>query len=326
MRYLNLGRSSIRVSRLCLGCMGFGDTAWRGWVLNEDDSRPIIRAAFEAGINFFDTADAYSSGASETIVGKVLSEIATRDEYVLATKVSNPLGGQPSQRGLSRKQIMNGIDASLQRLGVDHVDLCITHRWDIATPIAETMEALNDVVKAGKARHIGASSIRAWQFAKAQYLADLNGWQRFVSVQNHYNLIYREEERETIPQCRDMGVALTPASPLARGFLAGNRHRQGGGDTLRARSDNDAHCMYYAEADFDAVEALAAMAEARGLEPAQLALSWMLHKPAITAPIIGVSSTRQLTQLVGALDFDLVPEEIRAMEELYYPRTILSYG
>lgn len=306
--------------------MGIGDPAWRGWVLNEDDSRPIIRAAFEAGINFFDTADAYSSGASETIVGKILSEIATRDEYVLATKVSNPLGGQPSQRGLSRKHIMNGIDASLQRLGVDHVDLYITHRWDIATPIAETMEALNDVVKAGKARHIGASSICAWQLAKAQYLADLNGWQRFVSVQNHYNLIYREEERETIPQCRDMGVALTPASPLARGFLAGNRHRQGGGDTLRARSDNDARCMYFAEADFDAVEALGAMAEARGVEPAQLALSWMLHKPAITAPIIGVSSTWQLAQLVDALEFDLAPEEIRAMEEPYYPRTILSYG
>ena len=326
MQYVNLGSSGMKVSRLCLGCMTFGAKSWRDWVLDEEASRPIVRAALEAGINFFDTADVYSQGVSEEITGKLLREMARRDEYVLATKVYNPMGDRPNQRGLSRKHIMEGIDASLRRLGVDYVDLYITHRWDIATPIAETMEALNDVVKAGKALYIGASSMYAWQFAKAQHVAAMHGWQRFVSMQNHYNLIYREEEREMIPQCRDMGVALTPWSPLARGFLAGNRHRQGGGDTARARSDDMARRMYYTDSDFSIADAAETLARGRGASPIQVALAWLLHKPAITAPIVGTSRPEQLRELAEAVDLHLDPGDLDTLEAPYRPRAILGHG
>lgn len=326
MQYVRLGHSGISVSRLCLGCMTYGDSSWRDWVLDEDTSRPIVRAAFEAGINFFDTADAYSDGAGEEAIGNLLREIAPRDDYILATKTYNPLGGQPNQRGVSRMHIMEGIDASLRRLGVDYVDVYITHHWDIATPIAETMEALNGVVKAGKARHIGASSVCAWQFAKAQHLAEMNGWQRFTTMQNHYNLIYREDERELIPQCRDMDVALTPCSPLARGFLAGNRRRHGGGDTVRARRDEIARGMYFSDDDFAIADALSAMAGERRVTAAQLALSWALHKPAITAPVVGVSSPQQLTELIDAVALELSQDDLRALEQPYHPRAVLGYG
>ena len=326
MQYVNLGHAGIEVSRLCLGCMTFGSKRWRDWVLDEDASRPIVQAALEAGINFFDTADVYSQGVSEEITGKLLREMARRDDYVLATKVYNAMWDRPNQRGLSRRHIMESIDASLRRLGVDHVDLYITHRWDIATPIAETMEALNDVVKAGKARAIGASSMCSWQFAKAQHVAALNGWQQFISMQNHYNLIYREEEREMIPQCRDMGVALTPWSPLARGFLAGNRHRRGGGKTARSRADDMARRMYYSDDDFAIVDALGALAGGRGIKPVQIALAWMLHKPGITAPIIGPSSGEQLRELVDAADIRLDAQEIGGLESPYRPRSILGHS
>lgn len=327
MEYVNLGRSGLKVSRICLGMMTYGTPAWREWVLTEEQSRPFIKRALELGINFFDTADMYSLGVSEEVTGRALGDFAQRDEVVLATKVHFPIGRGPNGRGLSRKHIMEAIDGSLRRLGTDYVDLYQIHRWDNETPIEETMEALHDVVKAGKARYIGASSMYAWQFAKAQYTADLHGWTRFVSMQNHYNLVYREEEREMIPFCLDQGVGLIPWSPLARGFLAGNRPRDMQGDTVRARTDDFAHNMYYRDNDFDVVERLVEVAgQIPGAKPAQVALAWLLHQPGVTSPIIGASKMTHLEEAVAASEIRLSGEQMKTLGEDYRPHPILGHS
>ena len=326
MDYVNLGKTGLQVSRICLGMMTYGTSEWRPWVLNEAESKPFVERAVEAGINFFDTADMYSIGVSEEVTGRLLGDLLPREEYVLATKVFFNLRNKPNQGGLSRKHIMEGIDASLTRLGMDYVDLYQIHRWDYDTPIEETMEALHDVVKAGKARYIGASSMHAWQFAKAQHIAEKNGWTKFVSMQNHYNLVYREEEREMIPQCIDQGVGLIPWSPLARGFLAGNRTRDKQAATTRAANDPMADNMYYTDADFDIVDRVKELAEKHGKSAAQIALAWMLHKPGINSPIIGASKIRHLDEAIDALSIELSDEEITYLEELYQPRTIQGHS
>jgi aryl-alcohol dehydrogenase-like predicted oxidoreductase len=326
MEYINLGNTGLKVSRICLGMMTYGTPAWRDWVLPEADSRPIIRRALEVGINFFDTADVYSLGVSEEITGRALRDFARRDEVILATKVNFAMSDDVNDRGLSRKHILQGIDNSLRRLGTDYVDLYQTHRWDNETPIEETMEALHDVVKAGKALYIGASSMYVWQFAKAQYTADLHGWTRFVSMQNHWNLVYREEEREMVPFCIDQGVGLIPWSPLARGFLAGNRTREQYGPTTRAKSDGFAHDMYYQPEDFDVLDRAIQLAEERGVKPAQLALAWLLHKPGVTSPIIGASKMPHLEEAVAATEINLSPDEIAFLEEPYRPHPILGHS
>ena len=313
MDYVNLGKSGLKVSRLCLGMMTYGTSKWRSWVLDEDQSRPFVKKALYAGINFFDT-------------GKLLRELGVvRENVVVATKVYFNLTDEVNAGGLSRKHIMDAIDASLARLGMDYVDLYQIHRWDYETPIEETMEALHDVVKAGKARYIGASSMYAWQFAKAQHTADAHGWTRFVSMQNHYNLVYREEEREMIPQCIDQGVGLIPWSPQARGFLAGNRAREGGGETARARTDDYADRLYFREEDFTIAERAAEVAKRRGVTSSQIALAWMLNKPHITAPIIGASKMDHLEQSIAALDIQLSDEEVAYLEERYQPHPVLGH-
>ncbi len=319
MQYGNLGRTGLKVSRLCLGAMTYGDPAWRAWVLSEDQGRPFIKRALEAGINFFDTADMYSLGKSEEVLGRALRDFAKRDEVVIATKAFSPMSDDPNDRGLSRKHLLSSIDHSLRRLGTDYVDLYQIHRWDPDTPIEETLCALHDIVRAGKARYIGASSMWAWQFVKAQFLADRHGWTKFVSMQNHYNLVYREEEREMLPFCREEGVGVIPWSPLARGFLAGNRRPADKGDTSRAKTDDFAHKLYYAASDFRIVDRVVEVAKARGVAPAQIALAWILHKPGITAPIVGASKMEQLDQAVAALDITLSAEELRQLEEPYEP-------
>ncbi len=326
MDYVRLGNTGTRVSRLCLGMMSFGTPGWRDYVLEEGPSRPIIKAAVEAGINFFDTADVYSRGGSEEVTGRVLGSLLRRREYVLATKVCQPMGDGPNDRGLSRKHIMESIDASLRRLGTDYVDLYIIHRWDEGTPIEETMEALHDVVRAGKALYLGASSMFAWQFMKAQSVARLNGWTPFVSMQNHYNLIYREEEREMLPLCVDQGIAVTPWSPLGRGFLAGNRSREGGGDTVRAKSDDIAQNMYYRDADFAIADRVGEVAARLGAARAEIALSWLLAQPAVTAPIIGVSTLEQLEPLLKSVRRTLEARDRSWLEELYVPRTVAGHA
>ncbi len=326
MQYINLGNTGLKVSRICLGTMSYGTSKWRDWVLDEDESRPFFKRALELGINFFDTADMYSVGVSEEVTGRALRDFAQRDKIVIATKVYNPMSDDPNDRGLSRKHIMDAIDNSLRRLGTDYVDLYQIHRWDDETPIEETLDALNDVVRAGKARYIGASSMYAWQFAKALYTADLHGWSRFVSMQNHYNLIYREEEREMIPLCRDQGIGLIPWSPLARGFLAGNRTPDKSGPTKRAKSDSFAHRMYYQEEDFTVVDRVEELAERHGVKPAQIALAWMLHKPGITAPIIGATKMYHLEEAVTALDITLSEEDIAYLEEPYKPHPVLGHS
>lgn len=326
MQYVNLGRTGLKVSRICLGTMTYGTPVWRDWVLDEEASRPFIKRALELGINFFDTADMYSAGVSEEVIGRALRDFAKRDDVVLATKVYNAMGEGPNDRGLSRKHIMSAIDASLHRLGMDYVDLYQIHRWDAETPIEETLEALHDVVKAGKARYIGASSMYAWQFAKALYLSDRRGWTRFVSMQNHYNLVYREEEREMIPLCRSEGIGLIPWSPLARGFLAGTRSRAERGSTTRAKTDEFAHQMYYNDADFAVVDQVVELAEQRGVKPAEIALAWILHQPGVTAPIIGASKLEQLEQAVAALDIKLTDEERKALEAPYQPHPVLGHS
>ena len=325
MQYTNLGNTGLKVSRLCLGMMTYGSKTWRPWVLDEKEARPFIRRALDAGINFFDTADMYSLGVSEQILGNTLHHFAIpRKDLVIATKVFNPMGDGPNDGGLSRKHIMDSIDASLRRLQTDHVDLYQIHRWDYNTPIEETMEALHDVVKAGKARYIGASSMFAWQFTKAQYTARLNGWTRFVSMQNHYNLIYREEEREMIPACIDQGIGLIPWSPIARGFLG--RKREQINDTIRAQTDVYAQQMYYREEDFDVAERAQEIAEKRGFTPSQIALAWILNKPHITAPIIGASKMDHLEQAIAALEIQLAPEEVARLEEPYRPHPVLGHS
>jgi aryl-alcohol dehydrogenase (NADP+) len=325
MQYMNLGKSGLKVSRICLGMMTYGSSKWRDWALDEEDSRPFIRRALELGINFFDTADMYSMGVSEEVTGRALKDFARRDEVVIATKVYHPMGDKPNQGGLSRKHIMHSIDDSLRRLGTDYVDLYQIHRWDAETPIEETLEALHDVVKAGKALYIGASSMYAWQLAKALYTADLHGWTRFVSMQNHYNLVYREEEREMIPLCIDQGLGVIPWSPLARGFLAGNRTRDKSGETTRSKSDRFAHSMYYQDTDFETLDRVMELAKGRGVSPAQIALAWMLHKPGITSPIIGASKMYQLEEAVAALDIQLTAEDRAYLEAPYRPHPILGH-
>ena len=325
MEYVNLGKSGLKVSRVCLGMMTYGTSQWRDWVLDEDDARPIIQRAIEMGINFFDTANMYSQGVSEEVTGRALRDFARRDEVVLATKVFFPWNDKPNQGGLSRKHVMSEIEASLLRLGTDYIDLYQIHRFDYNTPIEETLEALHDLVKAGKVRYTGASSMWAWQFAKSLYLADLHGWTRFVSMQNHYNMVYREEEREMIPLCRDGGVGIIPWSPLARGFLAGNRTRDKSGETARSKSDAFAHELYYRDSDFAIVDRVVVLAEQRSVTPAQIALAWMLNKPWITSPIIGASKMSHLEQAVAALDIQLTPEEMASLEELYEPHPVLGH-
>ena len=327
MEYVNLGRSGLKVSRICLGMMTYGTPDWREWVLDEEQSRPFVKRALELGINFFDTADMYSLGVSEEVTGRALREFAERDEVVLATKVYHPIGRGPNGRGLSRKHIMEAIDNSLRRLGTDYVDLYQIHRWDAETPIEETMEALNDVVRAGKARYIGASSMYAWQFAKAQYTADLHGWTRFISMQNHYNMIYREEEREMIPFCIDQGVGLIPWSPLARGFLAGRRTRDAKNGTVRGRTDEYAHDMYYRDDDYEVVDRLIEVTEQiPDAKPAQVALAWLLQRPGVTSPIIGASKMSHLEDAVAATEIRLTEEQMKALEERYRPHPILGHA
>jgi 1-deoxyxylulose-5-phosphate synthase len=319
MDYIRLGRTGLNVSRICLGAMTYGDTNWRAWVLNDEQSRPFIKRALELGINFFDTADMYSLGKSEEVLGKALNDFTSRDKVVIATKVFNPMSDDVNDRGLSRKHIMSAIDNSLKRLGTDYVDLYQTHRWDPNTPIEETLEALHDLVKAGKARYIGASTMMSWQFAKALYLADRNGWTRFVSMQNHYNLLYREEEREMMPLCIEEGAGVIPWSPLARGFLAGNRRRGERSATTRERSDAYAHGLYYADSDYDVADRNAEVAREKGVSPAQVALAWLLAQPGVTAPIVGASRMEHLEQAVKALDVKLSPDERQRLEEPYVP-------
>ena len=322
MNYVRLGRSGLKVSRICLGVMTYGDPAWRAWILSEEQGRPFIKRALEAGINFFDTADVYSRGRSEEVLGGAVRDFARRDDVVIATKAYFPMGDAPNDRGLSRKHLMAAIDASLQRLGTDYVDLYQIHRYDHETPIEETLRALDDIVRSGKARYIGASSMSAWQFARALYLADRHGWTRFVSMQNHYNLVYREEEREMLPLCREEGIGVIPWSPLARGFLAGNRRAADKGETTRARTDDFAHRLYYMDSDFRIVERVVSVAERRGVKPAQIALAWLLRQPGVTAPIVGASKMEQLDQALEAATIVLTEEECRELEELYEPHAV----
>ena len=324
MQYVNFGRSGLKVSRLCLGAMSYGSPESKDWILDEEHGRPFIRRALELGINFFDTADMYSRGVSEQVLGRALHDFARREDVVIATKVFYPMSDDPNDRGLSRKHILHSIDASLRRLGTDHVDLYQIHRWDYQTPIEETLEVLHEVVRAGKARYIGASSMHAWQFTKALMLADRHGWTRFVSMQNHYNLVYREEEREMLPLCRNEGIAVMPWSPLARGFLAGGR-APGGGATVRAKTDAFAHNMYYADTDFEVAERVAAIAAGRGVAPAQVALAWLLRQPGVTAPIIGATKMTHLEQAVAALDLELDDDECAALEAPYQPHRVLGH-
>jgi len=327
MEYVNLGKAGIKVSRICLGTMTFGSRKWRDWTLEEGEARPILRRAAEHGINFFDTADVYSLGVSEEITWRALKELFTgRDEFVVATKVHQPMGEKPNQEGLSRKHILDGIDASLRRLGLDHVDLYQIHRWDPHTPVEETMGALHDVIRAGKARYIGASSMYAWQFAKALFTSRLHGWTRFVSMQNHYNLIYREEEREMIPLCIDQGIGVIPWSPLARGFLMGNRTREKGGETTRSKSDALAQSMYYRDVDFEIADRVGTRATRLGIPRATLALAWMLHKPGITSPIVGTTRLEHLDEAVAALEVKLTQDDIASLEEPYQPKGVLGFS
>lgn len=325
MQYTNLGKTGLKVSRICLGMMSYGDPQWREWVLPEADARPFVQRALEMGINFFDTANVYSVGVSEEITGRALRDLAKRDEIVVATKVHGKMRDDPNGRGLSRKHILSSIDDSLRRLGMDYVDLYQIHRWDQETPIEETMSALHDIVKSGKARYIGASSMYAWQFQKAQYTAEKNGWTKFSSMQNHYNLVYREEEREMIPLCRDLGVGLIPWSPLARGFLAGNRTRDKGGETTRAKSDPFAQEMYYRDADFQVVDRVSELAARMGHKPASVALAWLLNQPSIDAPIIGATKMYQLEDALTATTIRLGRDEIKYLEEPYVPHPILGH-
>ncbi|WP_438764717.1 aldo/keto reductase [Kushneria sp. TE3] len=327
MDYRNLGRTGLRVSPLCLGTMTYGTPQWRDWVLDDKQSRPFIEQALNAGINFFDTADMYSDGASEEVVGRALRDFARREEVVLATKVYNPTGNKtPNEQGLSRKHIHHAIDASLTRLGMDYVDLYQTHRWDYDTPIEETMEALHEVVKSGKARYIGASSMHAWQFAKAQHVAEKNGWTKFSTMQPMVNLIYREEEREMIPQCIDQGVGVIPWSPLARGILAGSKAVNGEGQTTRAKSDEQMRAWNLGlERDTPVIEALHEVAGARGVSPAQVALAWLLQKPGITAPIVGASKSHHMDQALGALEITLSEAEVEQLEAPYVPHEVVGF-
>ena len=326
MDYVNLGSAGVKVSRLCFGTMTYGSKKWREWVLEEKDAQPFYRRAIELGINFFDTADMYSVGVSEEITGRALKEFGPgRDRVVIATKVFNAMGDDPNQRGLSRKHIMQSIDASLRRLGTDYVDLYIIHRFDYHTPIEETVEALHDVVRAGKALYLGASSMFAWQFAKMLHTADRRLQTRFVAMQNHYNIVYREEEREMLPLCRAEGIAVTPWSPLARGFVAGNRRKGDFGDTVRAKTDDYGQKLYYQDSDFKVVDRITEVAKKRGVPNVQIALAWLLQQAGVASPIIGASTLQQLDEQAGALKLKLTEEELKSLGEPYQPHPVLGH-
>ena len=326
MQYVNLGKTGMKVSRLCLGMMSYGSKKWREWVLEEDEAKPFLQRALEAGINFFDTADVYSLGESERVTGKLLRDLGVkRQNVVIATKVNGQMSDDINDRGLSRKHILDSIDKSLQRLQMDYVDLYQIHRWDYEVPIEETLEALNDVVRAGKARYIGASSMYAWQFAKALHTSETHGWAKFASMQNHYNLAYREEEREMIPLCINEGIGLIPWSPMARGFFAGNRKRGGGGETVRSNSDPFGNSLYFRDEDFVVADRVAEVAKERGVTGSQIALAWMLNKPHIHSPIIGATKMEHLDQAIAAIDIKLSDEEVKKLEETYKPHPVLGH-
>ncbi len=324
MEYVRLGSSGLKVSRICLGTMTYGTSKWRPWVLDEADSRPFFQRALELGVNFFDTADMYSRGVSEEVLGRALKDLAPRDQVVIATKAFYPTGDGPNARGLSRKHLFDAIDGSLRRLQVDYVDLYQIHRLDPDTSMEETLEALHDIVKAGKARYIGASSMFAWQFAKMLHLADRHGWTRFVSMQNHYNLVYREEEREMMPLCVEEGIGVIPWSPLARGFLAGNRRKEDRGETARAKSDDFAQELYFADSDFGVADRVVELAKRRGVKPTQIALAWLLAQPGVTSPILGASKPAHLDDAAHAMSIALAPDELTFLEEPYVPHAVLG--
>lgn len=326
MQYLNLGKTGLKVSRLCLGMMSYGSKKWREWVLEEADAKPFIKHALDAGINFFDTADVYSLGESERVTGKLLRDLGVnRQNIIVATKVNGQMSDDVNDKGLSRKHILDSIDKSLQRLQMEYVDLYQIHRWDYDVPIEETLEALNDIVRAGKARYIGASSMFAWQFASALHISEKHGWAKFVSMQNHYNLAYREEEREMIPLCIDQGIGLIPWSPMARGFFAGDRKRGGGGETTRSNSDPFANNLYFREEDFAVADRVAEVAREHGVTGSQIALAWVLQKPYVRSPIIGATKMEHLEQAIAALDIRLSTEEMKKLEEPYKPHPVLGH-
>src|SRR5881409_1821033 len=325
MEYVNLGPSGLKVSRLCLGAMTYGSKQWRPWVLEEEEARPFVRKALGLGINYFDTADMYSVGKSEEILGRALKDFGPgRDRFVIATKVYMPMSDDPNDRGLSRKHVMHSIDNSLRRLGTDYVDLYQIHRFDYATPVEETLAALTDVVRAGKALYIGASAMYAWQFMKMLATSDRLGLARFVTMQNYYNVIYREEEREMLPLCRAERIGVTPFSPLARGFVVGNRRKEDYGETVRAKTDEYSSKQYYRPEDFAIVDRVTEVARKRGLNNAQVALAWVLQQPGITAPIIGASKPNHLEDAMKALTVKLDEAELKYLSELYQPRTVLA--
>ena len=327
MQYAKLGRTGLSVSRICLGCMSYGDKKWRDWVLTVEEAREHFAEALEAGINFFDTANVYSVGVSEEVTGRWLNEMANRDEIVVATKVYGPMSSGQNRGGLSRKAILQSCDASLKRLRMDYIDLYQIHRFDFTVPLEETLEALDSLVRAGKVRYLGASSMAAWQFAKALFLQKEHGWHRFVSMQNHYNLVYREEEREMNPLCIDQGVGLIPWSPLARGFLAGNRSAADkGGETVRAKSDEFAKDMYFRESDFEVLGAVEKVARQRGVAPSQIACAWILQAPGVSAPIIGATKLKHLKESIEAVSIKLSAEELSELEKPYTPHPILGHA
>ncbi|MEK1905301.1 MAG: aldo/keto reductase [Pseudomonas sp.] len=326
MNYVRLGNSGLKVSKLCLGCMSYGKGTYHGgWTLDDEQSAPFFKRAFEHGINFFDTADAYSEGASELLLGKMVKEFSRREEVVIATKFFGTMGPGQNERGASRKHIVSAVDASLKRLGTDYIDLYQLHRWDYETPFEETAEALNDLVRAGKVLYLGASSMHTWQFAKALSIQERHGFSRFISMQPQYNLVYREEEREMLPFCQDQGVGVIPWSPLARGFLAGNRNKEGSGATDRAKNDAFARGLYFREDDFEVQQRLAQVASAKGVEPMKVALAWVASRSAVTAPIIGATKLEQLDQAVEALEVTLTTDEVAKLEEPYKPHPVLGH-
>ena len=322
MRYVSLGRTGLNVSNICLGAMSFGSSEWQKWTIPEDQSQRIIQRAVELGVNFFDTADVYSSGLSEEILGRHLYDFAPRDRLVIATKLNGPMGPGPNDRGLSRKHITGAIEASLRRLRTDYIDLYQIHRWDYETPIEETLEAFDGLVRSGKVLYIGASSMFAWEFSRALHLSERNGWTRFVSMQNHYNLIYREEEREMLPLCLHEGIAILPWSPLARGFLTGGARRR---NTMRSRNDDYARRLYYRECDFRVARSVDKIAASHGAKPAQIALAWLLGQPGVTSPVVGATRVSHLEEAVAALNVALDAEEIRTLEEHYIPHPVLGH-
>ena len=325
MDFVCLGNSGLKVSRLCLGCMSYGSSKTRAWILDEEAALPFYQQAIEAGINFFDTADLYSQGMSEEVTGRALKKLGVpREQAVIATKVFCPTGTSPNERGTSKKHIRHAIDASLRRLGLDYIDLYQIHRYDHSTPMEETLEVLTDLIKQGKVLYLGASSMAAWEFAKFLSVAKANSFPRFISMQNHYNLVYREEEREMIPLCREENVGIIPWSPLARGFLAGNRPRAAEAETVRAKTDASAQRLYYQESDYEVVDRVIDLAKKRGVSNAQIALAWMLHKPGITSPIVGATKPHHLQEAVKALEVRLSEVEIQYLEEPYRPHQVLG--